>query len=207
MSLEMRSSTSTSGVGDPAELRRRLALCTDQDTTRGMFFNGALAALRSISSADAVEACMRASEIDGKIVDLFNYPVAAFLKMAWKATEFIGPTLGSPEAVFRRMGGQAVEDFLASGMGRTLLTLAGKNPRRLVMSVPNAYKVTVSYGERSVTWLSESSAVIHFRRDLMHPAYHEGVLATAIAAFGGEAVRVSSRVVGPLDTDFDVSWK
>lgn len=195
------------GLADPAELRRRLALCTDQDTTRGMFFNGALATLRSAGTPDALTACIQAAEQGPKFVDLFNYPVAAFLKLAWKATEYIGPVFGSPEAVFRRMGQEAVDDFLGSGMGRTLLTLAGKNPRRLVMSVPSAYKVTVSYGERSVTWRSESSATIHFRRDLMHPAYHEGVLLTAVAAFGGEAVRVSSNVVGPLDTDFEVSWK
>lgn len=188
------------------DLERRLSLATREDTARGMFFNGVLDAVRTLGGEAAVARCLEASG-EKKFVDFFNYPVAAFLELAYAAAEVMGPRFGGFEGALRRMGVQATTDFLSSTAGKTLLLLAAGSPKRLVGNLHSGYRAAVSYGERGVSWTGDKSGLFTMKRDFMPPAYHEGTLQAVIEAVGGSQVKVQGRQVGLLDTEYTLSWQ
>lgn len=188
------------------DLQLRLSLAQPSDTCKGMFFNGALGAVERTLGQAAREQC-RAAGGEKKCVDFFNYPIAGFLQLSFVAAELLEEKVGSYDEAFRSLGQQAVDDFLASTVGKTLLMLAGKDPTRLLRSCPSAYRTAVSYGERKVEFTSERSCVFSMRRDFMPHPYHEGVFAQVIRALGVANVRVVGKRTGPLDADYAISWE
>jgi uncharacterized protein (TIGR02265 family) len=194
---------------DPAlaqDLEKRLSLSKPEDTARGLFFNGALGAVRVLGGEPAVELCLKASG-EKKYVDFFSYPVSGFLRLAYTAASLMGPQLGGFDATLRRMGVQATTDFLSSAAGKTLLLLASDSPKRLVSNLPSGYRAAVSYGERSVEWTGERSGRFTMKRDFMPPAYHEGVMEAVIEALGAKSVQVQGKQTGLLDTEYLLSWQ
>ena len=188
------------------DLEKRLGLTTPDDTARGMFFNGALNAVRNLGGDPAVERCL-ASVPEKKFVDFFNYPVSGFLKLAFTGAQLMGPQLGGFDAMMRKMGTQATTDFLSSAAGKTLLLLAGDSPKRLVTNLPTGYRAAVSYGERHVDWTGERTGRLVMKRDFMPPPYHEGVLQAVIEALGARGVQVHGKQTGTVDTEYTVSWQ
>ncbi|WP_241757859.1 DUF2378 family protein [Myxococcus landrumensis] len=188
------------------ELEERVSLATREDTARGLFFNGALGAVKVLGGDSAVQRCIEAAG-EKKYVDFFNYPVASFLKLAFTAAQVMGPQLGGFDSALRRMGVQATTDFLSSAAGKTLLLLASNNPKRMVGNLHSGYRAAVSYGERGVKWTGDTSGVFTMKRDFMTPAYHEGVLQAVIEAVGGKQVQVQGRKTGPLDSEYSLSWQ
>ncbi|MCP3104099.1 DUF2378 family protein [Myxococcus sp. K15C18031901] len=188
------------------DLDERLALATRDDTARGLFFNGALGAVRVLGGDAAVQRCLVAAG-EKKFVDFFNYPVTAFLKLAFTAAHVMGPQLGGFDGAVRRMGVQATADFLSSAAGKTLLLLAANNPKRMLGNLHSGYRAAVSYGERSVRWTGDTSGVFTMKRDFMTPPYHEGVLQAVVEAVGGKNVRVQGQKTGPLDAEYELSWQ
>jgi uncharacterized protein (TIGR02265 family) len=104
------------------------------------------------------------------------------------------------------LGRQATEDFLATAVGKTLLLLAGNDPRRLMLSLPTGYKTAVSYGQRTLTWRGPTSCVFSMRGDFMPHPYHEGVLTQVLSAVGARQPQVRGQRTAVLDADYDVSW-
>ncbi|AGC49273.1 hypothetical protein MYSTI_08007 [Myxococcus stipitatus DSM 14675] len=188
------------------ELEERVSLATREDTARGLFFNGALGAVKVLGGDSAMQRCIEAAG-EKKYVDFFNYPVASFLKLAFTAAQVMGPQLGGFDSALRRMGVQATTDFLSSAAGKTLLLLASNNPKRMVGNLHSGYRAAVSYGERGVKWTGDTSGVFTMKRDFMTPAYHEGVLQAVIEAVGGKQVQVQGRKTGPLDSEYSLSWQ
>jgi len=191
--------------GVASEFERRIALATPQDTTRGLFFNGALAAVRSFGGEAVVQKCLDAAG-ERRFVDFFSYPVASFLRLKLAASQELGGQLGGFEATQRRLGMQATRDFFSSMAGRTLLLLAGEDPVRVLNSVPSGYRMAVSYGERTVTMTGPKSARVAMRRDFMPPAYGEGMLRAVLESVQARNVRVVGRPLGTLDTDYELAW-
>lgn len=205
--MSVRSATAmpmTDG-GVVQEFERRIALATPQDTTRGLFFNGALAAVRSFGGDAVAQKCTDAAG-EKRFVDFFSYPVTGFLKLSLVASQALGAQLGGFEATQRRLGMQATRDFFSSMAGRTLLLLAGEDPSRVLANLPSGYRTAVSYGERTVTMTGPKTAQVVMRRDFMLPAYNEGVLLAVMEAALVQNPRVVARTVGTLDTDYELSW-
>ncbi len=190
-------------ISDVAE---RLRLATPQDTCKGMFFNGVLSATTTLlgpAAHDLVAAMLP----EKKYIDFFNYPIATFLPAAFKAARLIqGPTLEF-DAAMRRLGEQAIDDFLATPVGRTLVTVSSGEAKRLLRAAPTAYKTAVSYGTRETVVLSDTACVFKVRRDFMPHHYHEGVLFAVLRAIGTKDVVVQGEKLGLLDADYHLSWK
>ncbi len=191
---------------DEFDLAERLARATPKDTCKGMFFNGVLSATEKLLGADARKALFVKAG-GRKFVDFFNYPIADFLPFAFQAAELLLEGHGGWDGAFRLLGRQATDDFLSTTVGKTLLLLAGDDPRRLMSSLSSGYKTAVSYGERSVAWTGQKSCTFKMRRDFMPHPYHEGVIEQVLRAVGATDVKAGGRRVGQLDTDYDVSWK
>jgi uncharacterized protein (TIGR02265 family) len=183
-----------------------LTLATPMDTCRGMFFNGAFEAVRSLGGEEARVKCHAAAG-DKKYVDFFSYPVADFLKTIFTAAEVLGgPAPAGRGMVLRRLGRRATADFLHSTVGRTMMALAGTDPQRLLASFPSAYRASLSYGDRSVERLGEKQARLMARRDFLPLEYNEGVLLAALEQSTAREPVVRGRQVSALDVDYDVSW-
>ncbi len=192
---------------DGDDLAQRLALATTADTCKGMFCNGLFQAVSRAKGESGLELLKDAAG-GRKFVDFFNYSITEFLPLAWVAAEMVGGGSSSMqlEGGIRSLGRQATDDFLATAVGKTLMMLAGSDPRRLMNSLASGYKTAVSYGTRSVTWQGPTRCVFAMRRDFMPHPYHEGVLLQVLAAVGGKQVLARGLRVGILDTDYELSW-
>ena len=192
---------------DEADLADRIAQATPADTCKGMFLNGLFEAVRRSKGTAGVELLQDLAH-GKKFVDFFNYAIVDFLPLAWKAAELVGEGSGTDllERGIRSLGRQATDDFLATAVGKTLLLLAGSEPKRLMNSLPAGYKTAVSYGSRTLTWHSATRCTFGMRRDFMPHPYHEGVLLQVLQAVGAKQPKVVGKRVGVLDTDYEVSW-
>ena len=189
-----------------ADLAARLAVATPQDTCKGMFFNGVLSATSRLSGPEALEQ-VKALLPERRYIDFFNYPITTFLPAAFTAATLLqGPGVDFDLAV-RHLGEQAIEDFLATPVGRTLVTVSSGEARRLLRSTPTAYKTAVSYGERETVFSSETACVLKVRRDFMPHQYHVGVMHSVLVAIGTPDVNVRGQRLGLLDADYHISWK
>lgn len=191
---------------DRDEIARRTQAATPKDTVRGMIFNGALGAVRQIAGEPAAVQCLAAVG-NPKWIDFFSYPVTDYLKLASAAVERMAPHLESIEAGFFQLGHQATSSFLASGVGKTLVTMVSGDPRRLLSNVPTAYRTAVSYGARSVSWIGERHCKLSFKHDFLFAPFHEGVLGIAVEAMGGKSVKVVGKDTGFLESEYDITWE
>jgi uncharacterized protein (TIGR02265 family) len=190
---------------DRTDLARRLAECKDSDTSRGLNFNRLFDLVKEHLGEEAARACDPQKK--GARTDFFSYPVAEYLRIAWDAADRLEPRLGSVDAVFAELGKRTVMGFLSSTFGRTVFTLAGRDPRRFVAAGPAGYRSAVSYGERTVVWKGEKAAKMVFKRDFMPPAFHGAVIAAGLGASEARNPNVVGRATGLLDSEYDVSWE
>jgi uncharacterized protein (TIGR02265 family) len=188
-----------------SEFERRISLATPADTTRGLFFNGAMAAVRSFGGDAVAEKCREATG-EKRFVDFFSYPVAKFLTLSLTASQALGSQLGGFEATQRRLGMQATRDFFSSMAGRTLLLLAGEDASRVLANLPSGYRTATSYGERTVEMTGTHSARVTMKRDFMLPAYNEGVLIAVLESANVKNPRVTAHLSGPLDCEYTLTW-
>ncbi|XXF75936.1 TIGR02265 family protein [Myxococcaceae bacterium GXIMD 01537] len=187
------------------ELGQRLAFATREDTVRGIFFCGVLDVANRMGEP-GTSARLRAEVGELSFSGYFTYPIADFLPLAFNVAQMLAARCGGFSHALRLIGRQSTQDFLSSLAGRTLLALTMSNPRRLVTSIPGAYRATVSYGERKVEWTGERSARITMLRDFMPSTYHEGTLQAALEAIGCKQARVRGRQLSILDSSYELSW-
>jgi uncharacterized protein (TIGR02265 family) len=189
---------------DRADLQRRIAASTIEDTVRGLIFNAGFAVIRDQLGDAAARRCDPVGTATR--TEFFSYPVADYLRMAFAAAEELETRMGGPDAVFHAIGTRAIQLVLGSMLGRTLVSLAGSEPKRLLSQIHPGYRATVSYGERSIEWTGEKQGRAAFRRDFLVPPFHAGVLSGALVGMGCADVRVKGRQIGFLDMEFDISW-
>ncbi|HEX5745305.1 MAG TPA: DUF2378 family protein [Archangium sp.] len=186
-------------------LEHLLSLATPADTARGMFFNGLFDAARALGGEEARAKCITAAG-EKKYVDFRSYPVGDLLKAIYTAADVLGPRLGGRDAVLRRLGRRATEDFLNSTVGKTMVALAGNDPHRLLSAFPNACRAALSYGERTVERLGDKQARMLARRDFLPMNYIEGTLTAVVERSGVSGVQVRGHRISPLDVDYDINW-
>jgi uncharacterized protein (TIGR02265 family) len=183
-----------------------LSLARPEHTARGLFLSSVLAAAEALGGP---EARARVAEVVGerRVFDLLSYPVEHVQRGAFAAAELLAPRLGGAAAALRHIGLRSVAGWLESAPGRTVMQLGGSDVRRFLLNAPMAYRMAVSYGERTVAWEGPTHAVLHVRGDYMPAAYHEGILQGALERTPARNVRVEGlRAGGPLDARYSLRW-
>ena len=188
-----------------AEFEERAAQATPADRCRGLCYNGALHVIRELAGPQAAQRALKASG-ERLPLDFLNYPVTGFQRLCMQGIEVLEPRLGSAEAVLQLLGKRAVDDFLASPAGKTLVLLAYSDPRRMVRNLPSGYRACVTYGDRRVVWRGPTQCTFSMICDYMPHPYHEGILATVLTTLGASNVRVRGTRVGVVDADYELSW-
>jgi uncharacterized protein (TIGR02265 family) len=202
----MHVGTEASGSGAAWELELRRLAASEEDSARGMFFQGTLDVVGFLGGEGAVARCKGVAGI-WEINPVHMYPIGRYLRMTSTAARLLAPQLDGFEGVLKRIGTQATVDFLSSMFGRDLMQTASGSPRKLLQSLGDAYRAAVSYGDRYPLWTGDKSARFIMRRDFMPAAYHEGVLQGVLEAVGAQDVRVFGRQVALLDSEYELSWK
>jgi len=190
---------------DDGELQQRIQAANSDDTVRGMIFNGTLDTLRSSAGGAAVDAVLSQLK-KPKWVDLFNYGVADYLRLAWLCAEALSPKVGDREKGFYLLGSSAASSFLGSAIGKTLKTLAANEPRRLLTNLPTSYKLATSFGERRMQFQGLGHALFSMNRDFLPVSFHEGTVHAALVTVGGQNVVVKGHPTALLDSDYEIQW-
>jgi uncharacterized protein (TIGR02265 family) len=186
------------------DLDARLAAATPLDTVRGVIFNATFALVTYLGGRPAAAECDPAGK--GHRREFFSYPVAEYLRVAWRAAELLAPRLGSRERVFEKIGAGASRRWLGSPLGNALLAFAGRDPRRLLAHTADGYRNVVSYGTRTLESLHERHARLLFRHDFLVPPFHCGVLTAALEITCRIPFHAEGRELGFLESEYDVTW-
>ncbi|HET9555310.1 MAG TPA: TIGR02265 family protein [Anaeromyxobacteraceae bacterium] len=190
---------------DRIDLERRLAAATDEDTSRGLNYTTLFGLVRDQLGEEAV----RQVDVLGKghRTDFFSYPVGDYLRSTWNALDRLEKTLGGVDGVLAELGRRTVTNFLGSTLGRTIFTISGRDPRRIVSAGPAGYRSAVSYGERTVEWLGPTKGRMIFKRDFMPPAFHRSVILAGLEASEARRPRVEARATDLLDSVYEIDWE
>jgi uncharacterized protein (TIGR02265 family) len=190
---------------DRGELEQRLAQMTPQHTVRGMFFRAAHQAIGRQASKEDTERL--ASYVPRKVVDMFMYPAADYLRLLHEGADSIEPHFASSAAALAHLGSQVVVAFFDSPIGRTVKLAAAGRPRAVLVTLPMNYSVSCSWGRRAVRFTGEKSAVVDFFEEFIPAPVHAGVVEVGLGIFGGKNVRAVPRQASLLEAAFDVAWE
>lgn len=194
-------------LGAELELERRLVLTTPADSVRGMFFRSVLEVMWALGDEPSVEHCVEVCGGRRKFADFTCYPMSDFLRLLWTAARLLGTGYGDFQGAMRALGRRAATDFFASSTGRPLQTLLAGDPKRLLDSLPMAYAAaSANGGQCVVAWAQTGSALVQMDRDFLPRAYVEGALTAALEVVGTREPRVWSRLLGPLSSEYVLSW-
>ncbi|MGZ3459559.1 MAG: TIGR02265 family protein, partial [Archangium sp.] len=187
--MELVSTRSANSYDWKHDCEMRLVHVGPQDTVRGLFLNGTLETIRLLGGEQVAKDCLEACGQE-RFVDVFSYSIGLQLRMISVAMPSLMTRVGSCELVLWQLGRRAAMDFLQSTAGKMLLTLARKEPKRLVNSLPSAYKASVSYGTQQVEWSGPKSGRVIMKREFMPHAFHSGMVEMLLEMAGATGVKV-----------------
>ncbi|WNG36269.1 DUF2378 family protein [Archangium violaceum] len=192
-------------IGSEEDLQQRLALVTPEDTTRGLFINGVLEAVRQLGGEPAVQHCLAQSQ-EKRFMDLFNYPFAKLIRVSYAGARHLSDESRSFDEVMRQMGYVSAKSFAASRMGALMLRTIFSAPRRLVDTLPVSHRMNTSSGECTVQWTGVNSAVVRITRQFLPPSYTEGSLQGSFEAARVQGLTVRIHSISLLDNEYELSW-
>ncbi|PTL82349.1 DUF2378 family protein [Vitiosangium sp. GDMCC 1.1324] len=188
------------------DFAQRIALTSPTDTTRGVFCIGLLRAVGELGDGVMVKRCLLVSG-EKEFVELFNYPMATYLRMLSTAIRLLAVEHGSIELALRQLGRRAAMDFRESTAGKAMGVMHGGDPRRLLDSLPVVYRVALSFGEHEVTWVAPAHARFSLRNTFMPYPFHEGVLLELMKKTNVQRSWVIGCRTAMLDTEYDIFWE
>ncbi|ATB29332.1 TIGR02265 family protein [Melittangium boletus] len=190
---------------DPSqELQRRQALVGPRDTTRGFLFLTALDAVKHQLGRHAHQRCLEAVGIPS-FTAFFTYPVSAFLRLSYTAAQELSGDQGGFSSAMQYLGFRAAPRFLESTTGKMLMSLVGKDPRRLIDSMPTAYKTAWDHGGCALKWIGPKHGRLTYTNALPAP-YFAGSVQQILSSAKLQG-QVLSRQVSLTDCTVEFSWE
>ncbi|ATB44792.1 TIGR02265 family protein [Corallococcus macrosporus] len=188
-----------------AELAARLAAVRSGDSVRGLFFKSVLGLIQQHAGLAAPEA-VRDGALGAAYSDLLTYPARDFLTLLYRAADALESALGPEDTVFHACGEKDVARF-STGPGMLIFGIISRgDPQKLFAGAQMGYSAAVSYGSRDYVPTSPTSGTLHMRRDMLPPAYHEGILTGALKVLGRSGTARATRR-GIDSADYDIQWR
>ncbi|HSP79753.1 MAG TPA: DUF2378 family protein [Myxococcaceae bacterium] len=162
----------------PAALSWRASQASQRDIVAGMFFNSTLGEIaRKVGPAAASRASHLALGMAERDFEHFyRYPVADLLRLMDVGARMVG---GDYATSLTDFGRAAMQAFLDSPMGRTLLMLGGREPHRLLLTLASGNHGPASFGSRIYERTEERAAVICYTSELLGPNWLTGAIEQA----------------------------
>lgn len=187
------------------ELEQRLAALGPKDTTRGFLFNAALDLVRSQGDAQALARCLQMTEGRG-FNAFFSYPASTLLKLTYAAARELSGRYGGFDGAMQQLGFSATPRFLESSMGKMLLSLTGREPRKLIGTMPSAYMMAWTHGSCSLSWTSARSGRFTYV-NAMPVAYFTGSVLQILSVVQAPGAQATGRQTSLTGCLVDFSWK
>lgn len=188
-----------------AELATRIAAAQPGDAVRGLFFKTVFSLIQKHAGPAALEA-VRVGELATDYSELRTYPVKDFLTLLYRAADVLEDTLGPENAVFHACGETGVTRY-STGPGMIIFGIISRgDPQKLFAGAQMGYSAAVTYGSREYLTTGPRSGTLRVRRDMLPPAYHEGILTGALKVLGLKGTaRAHAHDVDRVD--YDIQWE
>lgn len=188
-----------------AELASRIAAAKPGDSVRGLFFKTVFSVLEQHGGRSALEA-VRVGELATDYWELRSYPVQDFLTLLYRAADALENTLGPENAVYHACGETGVTRY-STGPGMLIFGIISRgDPQKLFAGAQMGYSAAVSYGSREYLTTGAKSGTLRVRRDMLPPAYHEGILTGALKVLGLKGT-AKAQAHGIDRVDYDIQWE
>jgi uncharacterized protein (TIGR02265 family) len=200
-------------TGSDEELQWRLAIIEAHNQRtgqvlhgRGVVFNSVLEVVRQLGDERAVERCLGVTG-EPRFMDFFNYPFSSLVKMTYAAGWALSEKYGSFDKAVWQMGSQAAASFYSSAAGKAVLVLGSGGPTKMIDTIVNAFQLVAKGAELSTMLTGPKSAILIHKRDFLPRPYMQSGLVSTFAAAKVQGMKVNVRPMGPLDTEYDLSWE
>jgi uncharacterized protein (TIGR02265 family) len=188
-----------------AELASRIAAAKPGDSVRGLFFKTVFSVLEKHGGRSVTEA-VRVGELATDYWELRSYPVQDFLTLLYRAADALEDTLGPENAVYHACGETGVTRY-STGPGMLIFGIISRgDPQKLFAGAQMGYSAAVSYGSREYLTTGAKSGTLRVRRDMLPPAYHEGILTGALKVLGLKGT-AKAQAHGIDRVDYDIQWE
>ncbi|MCY1076642.1 TIGR02265 family protein [Archangium lansingense] len=192
-------------LGSEEELQWRLSYTKPEDKTVGVFFLNVMESVRHLGNEEAVKRCMEVSG-ESKFLEYFSYPLSTLLKMTYTAARLLSDKYGGFDKALWMMGYQAASGFYKSTSGRLMMMLNQGMPRQVLENMPVTAKTTWKDIDVSAKMTGPHSGIVIFKHDIIPRAYNEGAFQATFEAAQAKGVKVRARALGPLDTEYEITW-
>ncbi|MCP3063046.1 DUF2378 family protein [Myxococcus sp. K38C18041901] len=188
-----------------SELAARLAATQPGDAVRGLFFKAVFSLVQQRAGLAALEQ-VRAGVLAKDYSDLRTYPVQEFLNLLYLAADALEEPMGSEEAVYHACGESNVTRY-STGPGMLIFGIISRgDPQKLFSGAQMGYSAAVTYGTREYVTTGPKSGTLRVRRDMLPPAYHEGILTGALKVLGLKGT-AKAHPQGIDRVDYDITWE
>jgi uncharacterized protein (TIGR02265 family) len=162
----------------PVELSAHAALLPSGASCKGMFFLDLLRAGRRQRSSAELHAL--AGLPDRRYLTFRDYPTRDFLALALATARSAYPNVPVGQAL-QRLGQAAFEALMESHLGRTVLGALGRDVEGLLLGLPRAYQLLVSFGEMTIEKTAHRVYLLRVRRfPVFLGTYQVGVVEGAL---------------------------
>ncbi|WP_395832569.1 TIGR02265 family protein [Archangium violaceum] len=201
----MTSSQNAADLGSSRDLEERLVLTPPGDTARGYFFSCALEQVRLHGDEKALKRCLEVSGQDA-FTAFFSYPISSLLRLLFcSAWSLKAPTEGFEDSL-RHLGRHVARHFRTNSVGRAMLVLAARSPKRLADSLTATYPTGWGHGKGSVKWAGPQQCIAYIHGNVIPYPYFEGIFLELFEAAGATDLKVKGRQVRLADTEYEISW-
>lgn len=160
-----------------ADLQWRRSLCTPGDAVPGMFFKGMVDLVRREAGEAPAEAVRTTRAMPSRLVSFLRYPARDYLDVVEGAVLALTAAKGiSEDQALRSIGMCMISTFMDGPVGKTMISMLGGAPHRMMGGAASAYTVTFSFGKRLYYQRSPSEGAFACQGELLGPAITEGVL-------------------------------
>ncbi len=188
-----------------AELAHRVAAVQPGDSVRGLFFNVVFDLVQQHTGPAGLER-VRVGALAGSYSDLRLYPAVDYLAQLYTAADVLEEPLGPQGRVFHACGENSVTRY-STGMGMLIFGIISRgDPHKLFAGAQMGYRAAVTYGTREYLSTGAKSGTLRVRRDMLPPAYHEGILTGSLKVLGLKGTAKAS-AHGVDRVDYDIAWE
>ncbi|AGC41717.1 MULTISPECIES: TIGR02265 family protein [Myxococcus] len=188
-----------------AELAARLAATQPGDAVRGLFFKAVFSLIQQKAGLAALEQ-VRVGDLAKDYSDLRTYSVREFLNLLYVAADALEQDLGTEDAVYHACGESNVTRY-STGPGMLIFGIISRgDPQKLFSGAQMGYSAAVTYGTREYVTTGPKSGTLRVRRDMLPPAYHEGILTGALKVLGLKGT-AKAHPQGIDRVDYDITWE
>ena len=179
---------------------------------RGMFFDGLVNVIKRKQEGPLADQLMAHAGVKGRVIPFALLPHRDFYKLYFMAAPVLYPSLPLEQSM-ERIAETFYPVFRDSMVGRTLSAMMGKDPRKVLERLVDAYTMSVQDNQHSVRMAGEHAMLWECRVE-PSPFYADtfrGIVLGTLKSHGvlGGRVETVSRVADGLEHTrwvFRISW-